>query len=277
MYVGVCYCKQMHYVLFLIPDARSLEFVQNPMQTKHHHSLLPNLQFKCVVLGEIGISKSLNKTGIYGAASVRTTLQAGEKKSLTIILSWYYPHRDLAKVHVGNMYSALFESSQDVAKHMRNDLLESVIDIQSWHQPIVGTDPVKRKPINEMVKDIPGASKESTVNELPDWLKDLLVNSMSFWRSGFWTEDGRWRQWEAFDCNDIDTIQNDMQRIIPYTLFFPGKWRDSFLSFYFLIGSDNAMKRVVTDKHNNQLKNQRRSIFFFLLGVYKSHQTSRQN
>ena len=119
---------------------------------------------------------------------------------------------------------------------MRKELLQSVIDIQSWHQPIVGSRPVKKKPINDMVKNIPGASEENIVNELPDWLKDLLVNSVSFWRSGFWTEDGRWRQWEAFDCNDIDTIQNDMQRIIPYTLFFPGKWPWIFLRFSLFTG-----------------------------------------
>ena len=27
------------------------------------------------------------------------------------------------------------------------------------------------------------------------WLQDVLVNSMSQWRSGFMTADGRWRQW----------------------------------------------------------------------------------
>ena len=133
-------------------------------------------------------------------------------------------------MHVGNLYSALFSSSQDVAKHMRSDMLRSIEDIQSWHRPIAGNEPLKKEPINKMVKDIPGASsRDGKVNELPDWLKDLLINSVSFWRSGFWTEDGRWRQWEAFDCNDIDTIQNDMQRIIPYTLFFPG-----MLCLYFM-------------------------------------------
>lgn len=175
------------------------------------------------LLGEIGVPISLNKTGLYGAASVKTQLQPGEKKSLTLIMSWYYPHRDVAKVHVGNLYSTMFKSSQDVAKHMREDLVQSVIDIQSWHEPIVGSEPVKKAPINDKVKHVPNSPEENKVNQLPDWLKDLLVNSMSFWRSGFWAEDGRWRQWEAFDCNDIDTIQNDMQRIIPSTLFFPGK------------------------------------------------------
>ncbi|XP_020613507.1 uncharacterized protein LOC110051776 [Orbicella faveolata] len=181
--------------------------------------------------GEIGVPKSLNKTGLYGAASVKTQLQPGEKKSLTLIMSWYYPHRDVAKVHVGNLYSTMFKSSQDVAKHMRNDLVQSVIDIQSWHEPIVGSEPVKKAPINDKVKHVPNSPEENKVNQLPDWLKDLLVNSMSFWRSGFWAEDGRWRQWEAFDCNDIDTIQNDMQRIIPSTLFFPELVRDLLISW----------------------------------------------
>ena len=61
---------------------------------------------------------------------------------------------------------------------MRQDMLQSVIDIQSWHKPIFGTKPAKKKPINKMVKDIPGTS-ENSVHELPDWLKDMLVNSDS--------------------------------------------------------------------------------------------------
>jgi len=60
-------------------------------------------------------------------------------------------------------------------------------------------------------------------SSMPDWLQDMLVNSLSFWRTGFWVADGRWRQWETFDCNDIDSIHNDFQRELPYVLFFPGK------------------------------------------------------
>lgn len=60
-------------------------------------------------------------------------------------------------------------------------------------------------------------------SSVPDWLQDMLVNSLSFWRTGFWVADGRWRQWETFDCNDIDSIHNDFQRELPYILFFPGK------------------------------------------------------
>ena len=56
---------------------------------------------------------------------------------------------------------------------------------------------------------------------LPTWFQDHLVNSLSFWRSGFRVGNGRWRQWEAYDCNDIDSVHNDFQRELPYMLFFP--------------------------------------------------------
>lgn len=60
-------------------------------------------------------------------------------------------------------------------------------------------------------------------SSVPDWLQDMLVNSLSYWRTGFWVADGRWRQWETFDCNDIDSVHNDFQRELPYILFFPGR------------------------------------------------------
>ena len=58
-------------------------------------------------------------------------------------------------------------------------------------------------------------------SSLPAWLQDVLVNSMSNWRSAFMTADGRWRQWEAYDCVDVDSVHNDYQRQMPYALFFP--------------------------------------------------------
>ena len=179
---------------------------------------------------------------MHGSAAVKTTLNPGESKSVTIIMSWYYPHRDVSKVHVGNLYSVLFKSSEDVAQHMRKDLEQSVIDIQSWHGPIIGTEPIKKEPINDKARRFPEIPEGDVIKKLPDWLKDLLVNSMSFWRSGFWTEDGKWRQWEALDCNDIDTIQNDMQRIIPYTLFFPGMCHDDVrLKNYFGLPCNSSL------------------------------------
>ncbi|KAK3748066.1 hypothetical protein QZH41_014759 [Actinostola sp. cb2023] len=157
--------------------------------------------------GLAGNTTNITKFGLHGSASIQTSLQPGQKKSLTIIMSWHYPNRDHANVNIGNFYSNLFTSSKGVALHMREHLLQTVTNILEWQAPFL----------------LPSSfvEKHNHVTRLPLWLSDVLMNSVSFWRSSFWTKDGRWRQWEAYDCNDIDTIHNDMQRILPYMLFYP--------------------------------------------------------
>lgn len=179
-----------------------------------------------LLAGDVGSNRSIAETGLHGAASVKLNLKPGERKSLTIIMSWHYPHRDMSKVHIGNYYTNKFRSSQDVALYMRNNLVQSVRSIQAWQDPIFASSSLEER------------AEVNPVNRLPVWLQDLLVNSVSSWRASFWTEDGRFRQWEALDCNDVDTIQNDMQRIIPFVLFYPGRKQIAFdLNFKnFLIG-----------------------------------------
>ena len=64
-------------------------------------------------------------------------------------------------------------------------------------------------------------SNSKSVQTLPAGLQDVLVNGLSFWRSGLYLRDGRWRQFESLDCIDIDSVHNDFQREIPYVLFYP--------------------------------------------------------
>ena len=64
-------------------------------------------------------------------------------------------------------------------------------------------------------------SKSKSVQTLPVWLQDVLVNRLSFWQSGLYLCDGRWRQFECLDCFDIDSVHNDFQRGILYVLFYP--------------------------------------------------------
>ena len=68
---------------------------------------------------------------------------------------------------------------------------------------------------------MPVDSDSETVQTLPVSLQDVLVNELNFWRSGMFFHDGRWRQFEAFDCTVIDSVHNDFQREIPYVLFYP--------------------------------------------------------
>ncbi|CAH1781975.1 unnamed protein product [Owenia fusiformis] len=125
-------------------------------------------------------------------------LKPGETKSVTQVLSWFYPNRDFVGEIHGNYYSKhLYSDSLDVAQKMWSQLDDIVDDIRKLH----------------------GAFYESV--GLPVFLQDLLINSLSHIRSAMWFDDGRWRQWEANDCTNIDSVHNDGERHIPYIMFFP--------------------------------------------------------
>ena len=63
-------------------------------------------------------------------------------------------------------------------------------------------------------------SNSKSVQTLPVWLQDVLVNGLSFWRSGLYLHDGRWGQFKSLDYR-LDSVHNDFQREIPYVLFYP--------------------------------------------------------
>ena len=104
---------------------------------------------------------------------------------------------------VGNYYSNIFKSSEEAALLVSSDLASTLQSISYWH--------------SSMMID----TTNESVQTLPEWLQDVLVNGLSFWRSGLYLHDGRWRQFEALDCIDIDSVHNDFQREIPYVLFYP--------------------------------------------------------
>lgn len=42
---------------------------------------------------------------------------------------------------------------------------------------------------------------------------------------------GSWRQWEAFDCPDLDSIHNDGERHLPYTTLFSNSLRNKLAAW----------------------------------------------
>ena len=81
---------------------------------------------------------------------------------------------------IGNYYANIHSSSQSAAEGFGKTIQATVENIQDTHKAFFDAD------------------------SIPEWLQDTLVNSMSQWRSGFMTRDGRWRQFEAYDCVDVD-------------------------------------------------------------------------
>ena len=59
------------------------------------------------------------------------------------------------------------------------------------------------------------------LNPTPEWLKDMLVNQFSHFHMLMWYKDGRMREYEAWSCDDVDSVHNDFQRHLMYQWFYP--------------------------------------------------------
>lgn len=143
-----------------------------------------------------GHHSSIQSHGYLAAISLDVLLQPNESIALPIILTWYFPHHNYLNEKLDNYYTLLWKDSEDVYQFVDKDIPSVVHGIQNHHEAIM-------------------------TSTLPDWLKDTLINSVSHMRYAMYFSDGRWRQWEAPDCVNIDSIHNDYERHIPYMLYFP--------------------------------------------------------
>lgn len=135
--------------------------------------------------------------------------------------------------------------------YLSSDLSASLQAISAWHA--------------SMIVD----TKSDSVQTLPVWLQDVLVNGLSFWRSGLYLRDGRWRQFEALDCIDVDSVHNDFQREIPYVLFYPDLV-ESVMRAWAKFQSDDGhiLETLVTGCRSNTGKMDRCVCCFMRLDYY---------
>lgn len=164
-------------------------------------------------------------SGANGTVAISATVPPNGEATFTITFGWYFPERDHFGNVFGNYYKNLFGGAAEAAfgklppAGRGTALAEVVGDILSMQQPF----------------------HNST---LDPWLQDHLVNSLSHIRTAMWfdscphchkTNDTRspgfWRQWEAFDCPDLDSIHNDGERHIPYIMFWPNTTRNKLAAW----------------------------------------------
>lgn len=166
----------------------------------------------------MGDSRRPSGAGVHGGRAVRVLVPPQSNRTLTLTLGWRFPHRDMHNYDnevsfapYANLYASRFDSSDaaawaDAPAASRAAALTGVLsDVAALHEPFV----------------------RST---LPPWLQDLLVNSLSHSRNSMWWQDcpnctasadprlrgaGFWRQFEAFDWADVDSIHNDGERHVP--------------------------------------------------------------
>lgn len=142
-----------------------------------------------------------NKYAAHGAVAVTATnINPGSTISLSIVFSWYFPNRDYYGTTIGQFYTNLFGSAQDVANTYSYSHLQQIVTDVSAHTNVFAG---------------PNASS------LPDWLADHMVNQFSHFRNFIYAADGSMREHEANDCPDLDSVHNDYQRHLPYLWAVP--------------------------------------------------------
>ena len=163
-----------------------------------------------------------------GAILVSAVLPPSSNATLTITFGWFFPERDHFGKSLGNFYKRLFRNSADAA---------------------FGTLPPglpRNHALAGVVTDILAMQSPFHQASLDPWLQDHLVNSLSHIRSAMWFDTcpnchrsndtrlqtmGFWRQWEAFDCPDIDSIHNDGERHLSYLMFWPDTTRNKLAAW----------------------------------------------
>ena len=137
----------------------------------------------------------------HGTAAVSSVVAPGGTATFTIVFAWSFPYRTWNGGPVlGNGYSALYPDSVAAASHLATPaaLAAAVTAINAHHEVIA-----------------------SPRNPAPVWLKDMLLNQFSHAHMLMWFADGRMREYEAYSCDDVDSVHNDFQRSRLYLWAFP--------------------------------------------------------
>ena len=132
---------------------------------------------------------------MHGAVAVSSRVPAGGEGTISIVFAWHFPDRDYSGEIVGNRYAELWKDAAAVAATLDDEaaLARVVRDINAHHAAIAHAD-----------------------NPTPVWLKDMLLNQWSHMHMLLWLRDGRMREFEAWSCDDVDSVHNDYQRHLLY-------------------------------------------------------------
>lgn len=129
------------------------------------------------VIGAQHIGPSADGVTVNGAIGVPFTLNPGEKRTVSFVLSWYFPnavHGEGAWGGSGNMYSNWWHSALDVSADVNDRFLELNRSTRLYHDTFYSSN-------------------------LPHWLLDRITSQTAILRSMtcFWTRDGYFGGWEG--------------------------------------------------------------------------------
>ena len=137
-----------------------------------------------------------NETVQYSLKSTDIFVAAHSVISIVYSFSYYFPFRTWNNEFIGQFYSNLYKDSEDVNSFAINHLQNIISNTRNWHNLMYN-------------------------NSYPDYLKDFYVNSASYLvRTSMYLKDGRWRQLEAFDCDQVEPPHVGFYRKLPYQMLF---------------------------------------------------------
>jgi uncharacterized protein (DUF608 family) len=141
-----------------------------------------------------------------GALAAQLILRPGDKKTITLILSWYFPdsyHGAKAQKWggQGNMYTNWWTDAVNVSDYLRENIDELTRLTRLYHDTFYMTN-------------------------FPYWLLDRMTSQMAILRSKtcFWTEDGYFGAWEGCcpgvgccfgNCNHVWQYAQGHARLFP--------------------------------------------------------------
>ena len=179
----------------------------------------------------------------HGSVSIGMVLPPGEKGTLDITMGWFFPYKDHSN----------YQDNQGIPIKNYSAYGNHYVDLYpggSMETGLGNINVLERSKI--LLESVNTASCTNNIflqsSSLPKWYSDLVVNSMSHTRNAMWwqrcprchlSNDSRielktfgiWRQFEAFDCNDIDSIHNDGERHIPYIMFMTNGTRSKLAAW----------------------------------------------
>ncbi len=154
----------------------------------------------------------------YGAVSVSALVPAGANATLTLTFGWNFPYRDMFNYYEDqeNSGKSFVPFGNVYAKHYADSTTSA------WGGIAPGGE---RESALASVVSQASAVSHALRGSLPEWLTDLLANSLSHTRDSMWWQHcphchnssdprvspssfGIWRQYEAYDCPDLGAMQD---------------------------------------------------------------------
>lgn len=113
----------------------------------------------------------------------------------------------------GNFYSSLWDSSSAVAEDVGTpEALSTIVaDINAHHAIFAGPDVPYPVWLQEVALNQVRSFRGACLWQLGKCV--FLLRQISHAHMMIWSRDGRMREFEAFSCDDVDSIHNDYQRV----------------------------------------------------------------